>query len=1057
MTNEVASNSSYGAASYDVNSGNANSSPVSKSSEGSGEFKWTSKKHVKVCKGQHHEQIEKITKKIEEELAVVEECRSFMKKRAEIEAEYARNLDKLAHGFLEAKKTIVPGQYQSMRRKRSISKSVANSKNRRYDEVRIPDALFHLIKETDTLAKERAEFSRKLVDEVCDPLKTLHAGRLEDSKGSVEEVGFRQLALWNTYSDLIKVKKEYAHLETETIKSRSKKAGLVKKVTKRKTSKGNIFSGFGSIKSLDAKLTKKSEKLDKAFIDSETKRHAYILALAATNAHQEHFYKTEMDSLLDEIDGAFFDLMKKYLKSYCALEKRCVANELECMDYAEGVFDKINKANDRAYFLKVNMPTFRNPGKFVFEPCPGAEERTSSISLTDEVRPFLHVSMTEAEVNCVLAIQKKEKLQKDLAGVYSLESAGQSQVGEAMRNLKLEIRYLKRMIDLEEQKMVKLTSEIKALTSAGIPRTNNQEEITRRVLEVQNSDEFGNQSMISNGALNTSAVEAYFETFVPENEFDSASTSLCASHQASRRGTLTYPSSSVTPATQSVPPEIRPATVLYDYDGMTSDEISAYAGTGCQVNVASLTSDGWVHVNIGQSSGYIPMSYIAMASSPVSQPSAPVSPSEKEKEGAYDVPTMSSLDNLPRYENVEVASPKVNVDWDFLKGNSEGDIEVADLQSKKVKAVTNFMGTHPGELSFHQGEIIEILKKHSDSWWRGKVGDQIGNFPSDCVDTEWVTLSSSNSSNIGQVCDTAYDEPTAKGKEKIGAEDGASSSPKELSEWNFDEAISKGKEKILFEEVDPEASHTDDQGYEVPLEDEDEGDGKIADIKNVESEAIYSDFSQVEAVGVDSELPEVLDPPVEEFAEKIGEGQSASRNEVEEETTATEACCKVDLHSDKKQGTELKIERKASESSTGSKLNESFDTGSVSSVADVVSKFEGSFEALGRKKEPISKEGSESKSSATVFTVTNPISKQERNERCTSVGSVAEVVSKMESFGDFLSRGRARAASTENLSTSCEIIPSQLGVEDAEANRRKSTSAATISSVCVKKEEDISR
>lgn len=38
-----------------------------------------------------------------------------------------------------------------------------------------------------------------------------------------------------------------------------------------------------------------------------------------------------------------------------------------------------------------------------------------------------------------------------------------------------------------------------------------------------------------------------------------------------------------------------------------------------------------------------------------------------------------------------------------------------------------------GELSFGNGDVIEILEKRPDSWWKGKLGGMIGIFPANYV------------------------------------------------------------------------------------------------------------------------------------------------------------------------------------------------------------------------------------------------------------------------------------------------------------------------------------
>lgn len=45
----------------------------------------------------------------------------------------------------------------------------------------------------------------------------------------------------------------------------------------------------------------------------------------------------------------------------------------------------------------------------------------------------------------------------------------------------------------------------------------------------------------------------------------------------------------------------------------------------------------------------------------------------------------------------------------------------------------DFKSTHDDEITIKAGEQIEILEKREDGWWRGRLNDKIGLFPSTYV------------------------------------------------------------------------------------------------------------------------------------------------------------------------------------------------------------------------------------------------------------------------------------------------------------------------------------
>jgi len=48
---------------------------------------------------------------------------------------------------------------------------------------------------------------------------------------------------------------------------------------------------------------------------------------------------------------------------------------------------------------------------------------------------------------------------------------------------------------------------------------------------------------------------------------------------------------------------------------------------------------------------------------------------------------------------------------------------------EKAAALYEFVADHKDELSFHVGDVITVLEKTSEGWWKGKLRGEIGMFP----------------------------------------------------------------------------------------------------------------------------------------------------------------------------------------------------------------------------------------------------------------------------------------------------------------------------------------
>lgn len=51
-----------------------------------------------------------------------------------------------------------------------------------------------------------------------------------------------------------------------------------------------------------------------------------------------------------------------------------------------------------------------------------------------------------------------------------------------------------------------------------------------------------------------------------------------------------------------------------------------------------------------------------------------------------------------------------------------------------VKALFDFVPQEDGELAFSRGDTIEVIEKDDPNWWKGKLNDKEGLFPSNYVD-----------------------------------------------------------------------------------------------------------------------------------------------------------------------------------------------------------------------------------------------------------------------------------------------------------------------------------
>jgi signal transducing adaptor molecule len=63
----------------------------------------------------------------------------------------------------------------------------------------------------------------------------------------------------------------------------------------------------------------------------------------------------------------------------------------------------------------------------------------------------------------------------------------------------------------------------------------------------------------------------------------------------------------------------------------------------------------------------------------------------------------------------------------------ESTLKLAQSQASCVRALYTFEADEPEELSFVMGDIIKVLDRVYNDWWKGQLGDRTGIFPSNYV------------------------------------------------------------------------------------------------------------------------------------------------------------------------------------------------------------------------------------------------------------------------------------------------------------------------------------
>ncbi|KAI9308776.1 SH3 domain-containing protein [Cunninghamella echinulata] len=98
------------------------------------------------------------------------------------------------------------------------------------------------------------------------------------------------------------------------------------------------------------------------------------------------------------------------------------------------------------------------------------------------------------------------------------------------------------------------------------------------------------------------------------------------------------------------------------------------------------------------------------------------------------LPTKATLANRDMTNStIGIPSPISNTPSSYSPIPPPPNYSTATNNTESVEALYDFQGPNPEDLTFKQGDIIEIKEKVNGDWWRGSLNGRIGLFPSNYV------------------------------------------------------------------------------------------------------------------------------------------------------------------------------------------------------------------------------------------------------------------------------------------------------------------------------------
>ncbi|XP_062397240.1 rho GTPase-activating protein 4a [Sardina pilchardus] len=292
---------------------------------------------IKEVRSQLVEQLRVFDQQLEQKTQVLQDLSDYLRRRGEIEAEYARSLDKLADRYSSRIKRkeqsgqsvlqcwlVLLGQTRQESRDHSIIGDMCSTS--------LPQNLSLCLEHTQRLAKRTREACSmvqeellKVTTEMQTTLKTYHQYHTEflSAEGKLKEAE----------------------------KLEEKQKGVARKVEKL------IEKRQGKVQEIQFKCTKA--------------RNDYLLNLAAANSSMNNYYLQDISNLIDSSDVGYHPWVARVLRSFVSGQTRVQQSLGSQLQQLSGAVATLDQVKDRDMLLQAHDSTFCLPLSFKYLPHEG--------------------------------------------------------------------------------------------------------------------------------------------------------------------------------------------------------------------------------------------------------------------------------------------------------------------------------------------------------------------------------------------------------------------------------------------------------------------------------------------------------------------------------------------------------------------------------------------------------------------------------------------------------------------------------------------------------------
>ncbi|KAK2851028.1 hypothetical protein Q5P01_007304 [Channa striata] len=349
---------------------------------------------MKDLRAQLTDQIKILDSQVEVKQQQLSDLSEFLRRRGDIEAEYARSLDKLTERFTH-----------KMKKKEQWGQSVCQ-------------VWSVLLTQTRLESREHAA----LGDTCCNALTQRLTYSTEDThrlhKRS-KEVGIQmQDELLKVTTELQTALKTYNLYHTDCLIAEGKlkeAERLEERHTGKSAELGPGQSGGqrrSSVKKMERLMEKRHGRVQETQLKCTKARNDYLLNLAAANAAMNKYYLQDVSTLIDCCDLGFHLSVERVMKCYLSSKWRIQKTEETGLKQLEAAVTSLDQGGDRDGLLQQHDAAFCLPFRFNYHPHEG--DQVCEVSAESQVRYEMETRFQHLQSRLAAVTLETEEISKTL-------------------------------------------------------------------------------------------------------------------------------------------------------------------------------------------------------------------------------------------------------------------------------------------------------------------------------------------------------------------------------------------------------------------------------------------------------------------------------------------------------------------------------------------------------------------------------------------------------------------------------------------------------------------